>query len=62
MHDFNEEDPAYSWLTLKLINGKLEVIDYNKISKVVKTSVSKIIKKPHIAIKIINAIRGFRKL
>lgn len=37
-------------------------LDYNKITKVVKTSVSKKIKKPHIAIKILNAIRGFRKL
>lgn len=62
MHDFNEEDPAYLWLTLKLKDGTLEVIDYNKITKVVKTSVSKKIKKPHIAIKILNAIRGFRKL
>lgn len=62
MHDFNEEDPAYPWLTLKLKDGTLEVIDYNKITKIVKTSVSKKIKKPHIAIKILNAIRGFRKL
>lgn len=62
MHDFNEEDPAYPWLTLKLKDGTLEVIDYNKITKIVKTSVSKKIKKPHIAIKIMNATRGFRKL
>lgn len=46
MHDFNEEDPAYPWLTLKLMDGRLEVIDFNKVTRVVKKSTMKSFQKP----------------